>query len=165
VTKITLVAAMDEARAIGRGGALPWRLPADLRRFKAITMGKPLIMGRLTWESIGRPLPGRPHFILTRSPDYRAPGCTVAHSLQEALEAARRLDGGEVIIAGGQQVYRQALPLATDIRLTLVHTRAQGADTWFPAFSQEDWRLVHEERRSADDRNAFDMTFQDWARR
>lgn len=158
-----MVAAMDEARAIGRDGALPWRLPADLKRFKAITLGKPLIMGRLTWESIGRPLPGREHFILSRHRRYEAPGCTVVHSLEEALEATAQAP--EVIIAGGEQVYRQAMPLTTHLRLTVVHTRVEGADTWFPAFARQQWRLQGEEHRPADERHAFAMSFQDWERR
>ncbi|MDX1687598.1 MAG: dihydrofolate reductase, partial [Candidatus Promineifilaceae bacterium] len=108
--RISLIAALDRNGVIGDDGRIPWRLPADLKYFKRVTMGKPLIMGRKTYESIGRPLPGRQNIVLTRQRDYRAPGCTVVHSLEEALAAAG--DAEEVMVAGGGSVYRQFLPRA-----------------------------------------------------
>ena len=107
MTRIAIIAAMAENRVIGRENRLPWRLSADLRRFKSLTMGKPVIMGRKTYESIGKPLPGRSNIVVTRDPDYRAPGCQVVHSLDQALEAAAGHD--EVMVIGGAELYRQTL--------------------------------------------------------
>lgn len=126
---ISLIAAMAENRVIGRGNAIPWDLPADLKRFRAITMGHPVVMGRKTFESIGGPLPGRKTVILTGSGDYRAEGCVVVNSLREALDACAASD--EVFICGGGEVYREALPLASRIYLTVVHLEVDG-DTFFP---------------------------------
>jgi dihydrofolate reductase len=138
--RITLIAAVAENGVIGAAGRMPWHLPADLARFRAITTGHPVIMGRRTYESIGRPLPGRTTIVLSRTPGYGAPGCIVVPSAAEALAAA----GGaaEVFIAGGAQVYRQFLPLAQRIHLTLVHAAPPG-DTLFPplpADMVETWR-------------------------
>lgn len=120
---------MAENRVIGGNGAIPWDLPADRRRFRELTMGHQVIMGRKTWESIGRPLPGRRNIVLSRRPDFRAEGCMVAGSLEEALRMCAGDDG--VFICGGEELYRLALPLADTIYLTLVH-RVSDGDVFFP---------------------------------
>lgn len=128
---VTLIAAMAENRVMGRNGHLPWQLPEDLARFRRLTMGHPLIMGRKTFEGIGRPLPGRTTMVLSRQPGYRADGCPVFDSLGGALEAAAATGAPEVFICGGSDVYRQALHLARRIQLTLVHGNYEG-DVSFP---------------------------------
>lgn len=148
--KISLVVAMDRNRLIGNDGKLPWRLPADLKQFKARTMGKPIIMGRRTHESIGRPLPGRHNIVLTRQRQYSAPGCTVAHSIPQALEAAG--DAEEAMVIGGSAIYRQFLPLAGRIYLTLIDAAFSG-DTHFPEIDWEEWKVISEEERLPDARN------------
>lgn len=129
---------MGKNRAIGLAGRLPWHLPADLKRFRAITLGAPIIMGRRTHESIGRPLPGRKNIVLTHAPDYRAEGCTVVHSVEEALREAA---GEEAMVIGGASVYRDFLPRADRIHLTLIHGDFP-ADTFFPEIDRAAWREV-----------------------
>jgi dihydrofolate reductase len=131
---ISLIAAMAENRVIGRDNTIPWDLPGDMKRFKAITMGHPVIMGRKTFESIGRPLPGRITIIITGKRDYRAEGCVVAHNLQDAL--AECADAEEVFISGGGEVYREALPIASRIYLTVLHREVDG-DTRFPEIPED----------------------------
>ena len=131
---VNLVVARADNGVIGRGNALPWRIPADLQHFKRLTLGKPIVMGRRTFESIGRPLPGRVNVVLTRDPRWRANGVAVAASLDEALG----IDVPELAVIGGAQVYAEALPVATRVYLTEVHTTPEG-DTWLPAFGPE-WR-------------------------
>lgn len=147
---------MDERDAIGQQGRLPWRLPADLRRFKALTMGKPIVMGRKTWESIGRPLPGRHNIVVTRQQGFAAPGATVVDSLAAALAAAG--DVPEVCIIGGAEIYRLALPIADVVHLTRVHARVQ-ADTHFPLLDPEAWAEVARQRCPADDRQPLACSF------
>jgi dihydrofolate reductase len=143
--RITLIAAMAENRAIGRAGVIPWQIPADLARFREITTGHPLVMGRKTCESIGRPLPGRTTVVLSRDPHYTAPGCLLAGSLEAALALAGDAPGGdEVFICGGGEVYRQALPLADRIFLTLVHRQVAG-DAFFPEIPPEFIEISREE--------------------
>jgi dihydrofolate reductase len=126
---ISIIAAMSERGVIGNRGAIPWDIPADRRRFRELTMGHTLIMGRKTFESIGRPLPGRRNIVLSRKPDYKAEGCVICGSLDEALLACA--DSGEVFICGGEELYRKALPLADNIFLTIVHSDPEG-DAFFP---------------------------------
>ena len=140
---LSFVVAMARNGIIGQDNQLPWRLPADLRHFKAVTMGKPIIMGRKTYESIGRPLPGRTNIVLTRAPDYTAEGCLVVHSVEEALAAAG--DAEEVMIIGGAELYRQLLPRADRIYLTRVEEDVAG-DTYFPQLDADRW---HERSREA----------------
>ncbi|MFT5994381.1 MAG: dihydrofolate reductase [Flavobacteriales bacterium] len=143
--RITLIAAADEAGVIGREGGLPWRLPGDLKRFKLRTMGQPLLMGRKTWLSIGRPLPGRRMIVVTRDADFSADGVEVAHGVEAALALARQSHQGfpeanEIMIGGGGEIYAQLLPAATRMLLTIVHHRIEG-DTVFPRFSLDEWHL------------------------
>ena len=156
MTRIALIAAMAENRVIGRANRLPWRLPADLRRFKSVTMGKPVIMGRKTYESIGTPLPGRSNIVVTRDPDYRAPGCQVVHSLEQALEAGA--GHAEVMVIGGAELYRQALGRAERIYLTLVRAEVEG-DALFPDIEPQQWRELERESHRADERNQYDYDF------
>lgn len=133
---VSLIVAMDEGRLIGRAGGLPWHIPEEMRAFKRITMGHPCVMGRKTWESLKRPLPGRLNVIVTRQPDFRAEGALVTSSLERALAAcATRRDewGDEVFVIGGAELYRLALPLAGRLYLTRVEGRFAG-DTYFPEF-------------------------------
>jgi dihydrofolate reductase len=153
----SLIVAMTARQVIGRAGQLPWHLPADLRRFRRLTMGHHVILGRKTYESIGRPLPGRKLVVLSRQADLVIPGARVAADLRKAVELCH--DDQEPFCAGGQQVYRDALELADRIYLTLVHADVDG-DAYFPTILSTDWRLVHEEHRQADERNAYDLTFQ-----
>lgn len=154
--RITLVVAMDDSGVIGRGGGLPWRLPNDLKFFKRITMGKPILMGRRTHESIGRPLPGRDNLVLTRDPTYAAEGCRVVHDLDEALAAAE--GAGELMVIGGAEVYKRCLPLADRIWLTRVHGRFEG-DTHMPALDPADWHETWRETHPADDKNPYPHSF------
>ncbi len=147
---------MAQNRVIGNANSLPWHLPADLQHFKAMTMGKPIVMGRKTWESLPGKLPGRTHIIVTANPDYIADDCVVVHSLEQALEAAG--DASEAMIVGGASLYAQALASADRMYLTLVETEAQG-DTMFPEYDQGQWREVERERHPSDDKNPFAYSF------
>jgi dihydrofolate reductase len=156
MTTVTIVVAADETDGIGLAGRLPWHLPADLRRFKALTMGKPIIMGRRTWDSIGRPLPGRRSIVVTRDRTLEIAGATVVHSFEEALAAA---DGAaEVCVIGGAEIFARALPVTDVIELTRVHAQV-AADTYFPAIDAAGWYETHRERHSADAAHAYPFSF------
>jgi len=144
MTNVWIIAAISENNVIGNGNALPWRIPEDLARFKALTLGNTLIMGRKTFESIGRPLPGRTTVVLTRCNDFAAPGVLVAHDRAEALSLVK---GPNAFVAGGADVYRLFLPFASKLFLTRVHGVYDG-DTYFPPFDAEAWSLVSSEPRS-----------------
>jgi len=154
--QISLIAAMAENRVIGRDNQLPWRLPADLKHFKALTVGKPIIMGRKTWESLPGLLPDRPHIVVTSDQSYQAEGCTVTHSIEEALTAAG--DVSEVMIVGGGAFYQQMLPQADRMYLTLVHTEIEG-DAYFPEYDVADWQEIEREGHDPDDKNAYAYSF------
>jgi dihydrofolate reductase len=158
VPRITLVVAVSENGVIGLKGGLPWRLPADLAHFKSVTMGHPIIMGRKTWESIGRPLPGRTNIVVSGQPDYDAPGCIVASSFEAALAAAVDTAADEVMIIGGSALYAAALPRAERILLTRVHGVIDG-DTFFAGLVDEEWDVVAVERHEADERHAWAYSF------
>ncbi|MCO6439931.1 MAG: dihydrofolate reductase [Nitrococcus mobilis] len=153
---ISLIAAMAENRVIGQAHGLPWRLPADMRRFVALTRGKPIVMGRRCHDTIGRALPGRHNIVLSRNRAHRAPGCTLAHDLESALAAAA--GASEIMIIGGEQIYRLFLPRADRIYLTLVHGRIEG-DTFFPHFDTAEWQEGDRQSRAADADNAYALTF------
>ena len=155
--RIALIAAMDRARAIGRGNAMPWHLPDDLKRFKAITTGKTVLMGRKTFESIGRALPKRRNIVLTRDPRFRAEGVQVVRSFEDALE-------DDLMVIGGGEVYALALPIATHLHLTFVDTQIAGADAFFPEWNPLEWREVAKEHHPADDRHAFAFDWVDFER-
>jgi dihydrofolate reductase len=142
---LVLVVAVGRNGVIGGEGQLPWRLPSDLKRFKAVTMGKPLLMGRKTYEAIGRPLPGRETIVLTRDPVFSAPGIHVAHTLEEGLRradaCAREMGAKEIIVAGGGELYRQTLPIAARLDVTEVDLAPAG-DATFPAIQRGEWREI-----------------------
>lgn len=158
---ITLVVAVADNGVIGRDNKMPWHLPADLAHFKLLTWGKPIVMGRRTYESIGRPLPGRTNVVVTRDPAWSRPGVTVAHSLDEALAAAR--SAPEVMVIGGAQLYAEALPRAARIEYTQVHGAPEG-DTHWPPLDLKHWREVARHPHAADARNAFALTFLSYQR-
>jgi len=159
--KISVIAAMSQNRIIGRDGALPWHLPTDLARFKSITTGHTVIMGRKTFESVGQPLPNRRTIVITRNNDYQCAGVLIAHSLDEALNHAARED--EIFILGGEAVYRIALPRADRLYLTIIHATIEG-DTHFPPFDPDQWELVEDERHEPDDRHAYAFSFRRYER-
>jgi dihydrofolate reductase len=156
VTRVSIVVATDEHGGIGLEGRLPWHLPNDLKRFKALTMGKPIVMGRRTFDSIGRALPGRTNIVVSRQPGLCIEGCIVVRSLEAALEAA----GGEeeTCVIGGAEIYRLALPLAETLHVTRVHATV-GADTFFPAVDAAEWEEISREEFPADDRHAYPYSF------
>lgn len=158
---ITLVAAMAENRVIGRDNDLPWRLPADMRHFVALTRGRPIVMGRRNYQSIGRPLPKRHNIVMTLDPEFTAPGCTVVHDPEAALAAAG--DAPEVMVIGGEAVYRAFLPRADVIELTVVRADIPG-DVHFPPFEGPEWRLAAEHHHPADADNPYPMDFRRYER-
>ncbi len=151
---VSFVVAMSRDRVIGRGGRLPWRLPRDLKHFRALTWGKPIVMGRKTHESLGRPLPGRTNIILTRQPGFTASGCVVVGTIGEALDQARATGADEVMVVGGGEVYRDFLPLCSKVHLTLVEGDFEG-DAFFPVdlVNSSEWRTIHDEPWEADESN------------
>lgn len=152
---ISLVVAMSKNRVIGKDQQMPWHLPADLAHFKKVTMGHPIIMGRKTFESIGRPLPGRRNVVITRQ-SIEIPGCEVAHSLEAAID----LVSGEeqVMIIGGGNIFQQAMPLAQKLYLTFIDLDVEG-DTFFPAWDDQEWTVISEESHTADAKNPYDYRF------
>jgi dihydrofolate reductase len=162
--RISLVVAAADNGVIGRDGGMPWHLPADLAHFKKVTMGKPVVMGRRTHESIGRPLPGRLNLVLSRDPGYQPAGCRRVGSLDEAVSIAADTGANEVMVIGGGGVYRDALPVADRIILTRVHAEPEG-DTWFPDPEPGDWREASRSERAPDDRNPHALSFIELRRR
>lgn len=161
---ISLLAAMDHSRGIGKENKLPWRLSADLKRFKTLTMGHHLIMGRKTYESIGRPLPGRTTIIITRNRSYKPPNCQldeclVAHSLSRALKIAESHGEEEAFVVGGAEIFQTALPLADRLYLTFVNAQID-CDVSFPDFSLDRWTVIETEFHNADENNQYPSTFQ-----
>lgn len=168
MTVLTLVAAVAENGVIGRGEALPWHISGDLKRFRAITWGKPILMGRRTFESIGKPLPGRTSLVITRDTGFRPPeGVLVVSSLGAALERgeqeALRLGVDEMAVVGGAQIYAQAFPHAARLRLTEVHGKPEG-DVHFPAFAREEWREAGREGPIQGEKDEFAFSFVDYER-
>lgn len=159
---ISLVVAAARNGVIGRDGGLPWHLGDDLRFFKALTMGKPLIMGRKTFESIGRPLPGRRNIVLTRREDFEAAGCEVVAAVEDALAAAGAVE--EIMVIGGGEIYRLFLPLAERVYLTRVETEVEG-DTRFPPLEPDEWEALSSECFAAGERNDYPFTVITYERR
>lgn len=153
---VSIIAAVADNGVIGINNSLPWRLPADLRRVKALTTGHHIIMGRKNYESLGRPLPNRVNVVVTRNVNYRAPGCAIVHSLADGLAVAR--DDTEAFIFGGAELYAQALDIADRMYLTLVHARVAG-DTFFPEFDRSKWTEVERVRHEADAEHPYAYSF------
>lgn len=158
---LSIIVAVADNGVIGSGNQLPWRLPDDLKHFKALSLGKPVVMGRKTYDSIGKPLPGRLNIIVSRKLDLQIAGCQVVSSLAEAIAAA----GGapEIVIVGGADIYRQVLPQVATIHLTRVHADIPG-DVQFPKLAENEWREVATEYHPADERHAHAFTFSTLAR-
>lgn len=153
---LSLIVALAENRVIGRDNALPWRLPNDLRHFKRLTSGHPIIMGRKNYESIGRPLPERTNIVVTRKSGYVAPGCVVVHSIEAALDAAGAAT--EIFVIGGAELYAQTLARAQRLYVTWVHADVEGA-TLFPEVDWSEWQELHRERHEADAAHAYAYSF------
>ncbi len=154
--KISLIVALATNHCIGLNNQLPWRQSADLQHFKTTTMGKPILMGRKTYESIGRPLPGRHNIIITRNTHYHVEGCDIQHSLEAAIAACQ--DQDEIMITGGGQLFEQAMPLVERMYLTWIHTNIDG-DAFFPSWQAEQWQEVSRQSYNADEKNQFDYSF------
>ena len=162
--RISLVVAMDRNRAIGKGNDLPWRLPDDLKRFKALTLGKPILMGRKTADSLGRALPGRANLVLTRSGRVPFEGMQAVASVGEALGIADASGAEELCVIGGAEIYALTLPMADALHLTHVDTVVEDADAFFPSFDADHWRAVARESHAADAKHAFAFEFVDYVR-
>ena len=156
MTAFWIIAALSDNNVIGRGNKLPWRIPEDLARFKALTLGSTLVMGRKTFESIGRPLPGRINLVLTRDRSWTAEGVIAVHSVEEALTQAASSD--ELVAIGGAEIYRLVLPFARRIYLTHVHADVPGNIT-FPEFDSTQWADVEYSSQPADESHAYPLTF------
>ncbi len=154
--RITLIAAMARGRVIGINNSLPWDLPADMKHFREQTMGKPILMGRKTYDSIGRPLPGRHNIVVTRDASLRIDGCTVVQSIDAAISAAGEVD--EVMVMGGASFYQQLLPRADRLVLTLIDLEVEG-DAWFPAWEPSGWKEVVREEHQPDEKNRMAYSF------
>jgi len=159
--KISIIVAVSTNNVIGVDGGLPWRLPEDLRKFKSITMGKPMIMGRATFESIGRALPGRRSIVLSRQAGFVAAGCDVVTSPGQALEIAGDVE--EVMVIGGGNIYEQFLPMTDRIYLTRVDAHIDG-DTWFPALDPGEWQVVDSEAFPTGDDRTYGFAVETWER-
>jgi dihydrofolate reductase len=154
---ISFIWAMDENRVIGKNNQLPWHLPEDLKFFKKVTMGHPVAMGRKTFESIGRLLPGRENIIITRNREYLCEGCTVIYSVEEFLNYCQKKDD-EVFVIGGAEIFRELIPVVDRLYLTMIHDQFEG-DTFFPEISFEDFELVLQEKGTRDEKNPYDYEF------
>ena len=153
---ISFVAAMGKNKVIGKNNSLPWTMPADMKRFKELTMNKPIIMGRKTYESIGKPLPKRTNIIITRDENYEAEGCIVAHSVEEALNVAKNSE--EVMVIGGSQIYKLFFPMANKIYLTIIEHDFEG-DAYFPKYDVIEWKETDYEEHEKDAENPYDYIF------
>jgi dihydrofolate reductase len=158
---ISLIAAMAHHRVIGKNNQLPWHLPADLKHFKTITTAKPIIMGRKTFEAIGRPLPNRQNLVLTMNPEWSAQGVTVVHSWEEAIKACD--SATEIVVIGGAKLYQQTLPLATHLYLTFIDAEIEG-DAFFPEWEKNEWIEINRVNHPADQNNAYSMEFVNFQR-
>lgn len=159
--KTAFVVAMDENGLIGKDNDLPWRLSADLQYFRRITMGKPILMGRKTHASIGRPLPGRHNIVVSSMADYQAEGCDVVRSIEEALKLASSAE--EIMVIGGSSLFKQMFESADRLYLTRVHAELEG-DTWFPQWDQNQWKLISRESFPADEKNDYAYSFEVYER-
>ena len=156
MTRLSLIAAMDKNRLIGKDNNLPWHLPADLMHFKTVTMDKPILMGRKTYDSIGRPLPGRTNIVLTRSADVQIEGVIVVNSLDEAISAVA--DSEELMVIGGSSIYELLLPKAQRLYLSFVDGDFEG-DAWFPKFDESEWEITETKTQAPDEKNVHACRF------
>lgn len=154
---ISLIWAMDENRVIGNNNQLPWRIPAELQYFKKVTMGHPIAMGRKTFESIGKALPGRENIVITRNKEFQREDCTVFYSLADFIDDAKRRTE-EIFVIGGAKIFKEVFPLADRLYITKIHHSFTG-DTFFPEFSLTDWTLLKQEKGPKDDKNPYDYEF------
>ncbi|BBQ54399.1 type 3 dihydrofolate reductase [Aeromonas jandaei] len=162
--KISMIAAMAHDRVIGKDNQMPWHMPADLAHFKRVTLGKPVLMGRKTFESIGRPLPGRRNLVISRNPDYQADGIEVVGSVEAAMALLADNEVAEVMVIGGGHLYAELLPKADCLYLTRIELEVEG-DTRFPAFADEQWQCVEREVHQADEKNPHPYRFETWLRK
>ncbi|MBV8253201.1 MAG: dihydrofolate reductase [Chitinophaga sp.] len=158
---VSIIVAASENNAIGINGQLPWRIADDMKYFKDTTTGKPIVMGRKTFESLGKPLPNRPNIVITRQMDYAPVGTIVVDSLQAGLDRAKTYDVQEVFITGGGEIFEQAMDITDRIYMTRVYAVVPG-DAFFPEIDGNKWELVSDERHEADERNQYPFSFQIW---
>lgn len=161
---ISFIAAVSENNVIGKDYKLPWCLPTDMRYFKNVTWGFPVIMGRKSFEALGKPLKGRKNIVITRNKEWRADGVEIAQNIDQAITLASKSDAKELFIIGGGEIFRAALATANKIYLTRVHGNFEG-DAFFPEFNKEDWSLVSNRESGPDDMNSFSVSFQVWERK
>ena len=160
----SIIVAASENNVIGKDNRLPWHLPADLKYFKNTTWALPIIMGRRTFESIGKSLPGRHNIVITRNKDYKAEGATIVSNLNEAIKAAESNDVNEMFIIGGAELFNTMIDLAQRIYLTRVHANIDG-DVFFPPLNKDEWKLVSEKHMDADEKNEYTLSFQVWEKK
>ena len=161
---ISLIVAASENNAIGKGNAMLWHLPEDLKFFKNTTWGMPIIMGRKTFEAVGKPLPGRTNIIVTSNKEWSAENTITTTNIDDAIKVANDTNSKEIFITGGGEIYRQTLPIAHKVYLTRVHTTIDG-DAFFPEMDLNTWEIDFEKHVKSDEKNKFDMTFQTWKRK
>jgi dihydrofolate reductase len=161
--RISIIVAASDNNVIGINNMLPWRLPTDLKYFKSTTLGKPIVMGRKTFESLGKALPGRPNIVITRQTDYQPEGAYVVSSIEEGIAKAKTFEGEELFITGGSQIIEQAWPLIERIYLTRVYAVVPG-DAFFPQIDGGEFELVSDERHEEDEKNQYAFSFQVWER-
>lgn len=160
---LSIIVAASENNVIGINNHLPWHLPVDMKYFKDMTMGKPIVMGRKSFEELGRVLPGRPNIMITRKPEYKVEGLHIVSSLEAGIEKAKTFGTEEIFITGGGEIFKIALPIVDRLYLTRVHAEVTG-DTYFPQFDPRGWKLVKNERHEKDEKHQYALTFQVWER-
>lgn len=161
---ISFIVAVSENKVIGRNNKLPWHLPSDMKYFKNKTWAMPVVMGRKTFEALGKPLEGRTNIVITRQADWKPAGVKIVHSIDQAIIEATKLDAKEIFIIGGAEIFSAALPSADRIYLTLIHHNFEG-DAFFPELNQEEWKLASNKDFAADEKNKYAHSFQVWERK
>ncbi len=162
--KISLVVAAADNNGIGKDGQMPWHLPNDMKHFRNITWGMPVVMGRKTFESLGKPLKGRKNIVISRQPSWKAEGTVVVKSIEDAIFVAQETDANEVMVIGGGEIYRNLFDKASRIYLTRVEAEPE-SDTFFPSLDTGQWELVSQKNHEADEKNAYNYSFQVWERK
>jgi dihydrofolate reductase len=162
--KLSLLLAVSENNVIGRDNKLPWHLPDDLKYFKNLTWGMPILMGRKTFDSIGKPLPGRKSIVVTRNRDWQHEGVEIVYSINDAVNKAGNFGAKEIFVIGGAEIFSEALPAANKIYLTRIHQEFEG-DVFFSPINHHEWRLISSRFCTADEKNAYDHTYQVWERK